>query len=123
MTTQLMTYDDLASALGIAPDSARKLARRRNWRRQPGNDGKIRIEVPIERLPPSVDSPRDNPPDSPQDSPGDTQTSAQLMVLEAQIASLRELVASERARADAAAADRDRWHELATQPWWRRLVG
>ncbi len=55
--TRWLTYDELAKALRITPDSARRLVARRKWSRKPGNDGKARIGVPIERLTP------DSPPD------------------------------------------------------------
>jgi len=45
------SYDEMAVALGISKDSARRLATRRKWPRQPGNDGRSRIGVPIERIP------------------------------------------------------------------------
>jgi hypothetical protein len=48
---RLMTYDDLAAALGIAPDSARRLVARKKWARRPGNDGKARISVPADVIP------------------------------------------------------------------------
>ena len=53
-----LTYDGLAEALGINPDSARRLVARRRWPKKPGNDGRALIAVPLERLPP------DNPPDA-----------------------------------------------------------
>ncbi len=48
--TRWLSYDDLATALGIAPDSARRLVARRRWPRKPGNDGRALIAVPVERL-------------------------------------------------------------------------
>lgn len=50
MDTKLLTYAELAQALGIAPASAKRLAIRRGWAKTPGNDGKARVAVPIERL-------------------------------------------------------------------------
>lgn len=132
-----MTYDELADRLGIAFDSARKLAKRRRWARRPGNDGRVRVDVPVDYL-------RDTPRDVPEDSAGDVQEAVPPVVpqvadnavhllvarLEVEVAGLKALVDSERSRAeaearraDAAERDRDRWHELAVRPWWRRLVG
>lgn len=52
MDTKWLTYRELAEALGIAHDSARRLANRNKlWPRQIGNDGMARIGVPVERLP------------------------------------------------------------------------
>src|SRR5215207_6476300 len=52
METRLLTYAELGEALGITVDSAKRLARRRGWRKQPGNDGRARVAVPAERLVP-----------------------------------------------------------------------
>jgi hypothetical protein len=56
--TRWLSYDDLAKALGITPDSARRLVARKHWPRKPGNDGRALIAVPAERLaqdrPPAV---------------------------------------------------------------------
>jgi DNA repair exonuclease SbcCD ATPase subunit len=63
-----MTYDEMAEALGITPDSARRLVARRKWPRRAGNDGRARIGVPAERIP---DSPPDTLPDVNQDDSQD----------------------------------------------------
>lgn len=118
MDTKLLTYRELADALGVKIDSARRTARRKAWRREAGNDGQARVHVPIEALPDPTDSPQDCPTDSPEDD-----ARAIVPVLEAQIEGLKELVAAEKARADAAEADRDRWHAQATTSLWKRLVG
>jgi hypothetical protein len=43
-----MTYGELGEARGITVASARSLAYRRNWRRQPGNDRTMRVAVPLD---------------------------------------------------------------------------
>jgi hypothetical protein len=43
-----MTYAELALARGIGTASAKRLAFRRRWRRQAGNDGTARVAVPLE---------------------------------------------------------------------------
>src|SRR5215213_4893576 len=48
--TQPMTYSELADAIGRTEIAARSLAARKHWRRVPGNDGKVRLAVPIEVL-------------------------------------------------------------------------
>lgn len=118
MTTQTVTYAELAARLGITEDSAKRLVRRRKWPRKTGNDGKMRIDVPVDRL----DVAPDSPGDSPAGRPGDD-SAVTIARLEAEISGLKALVEAERARADATAADRDRWHDLAMRPWWRRLAG
>lgn len=42
-----MTYAELADRLGIAVKSAKNRAHRKNWRRVPGNDGKVLVHVPL----------------------------------------------------------------------------
>jgi hypothetical protein len=42
-----MTYAELAEARGISVASATRMAFRRKWKRQPGNDGTARVAVPI----------------------------------------------------------------------------
>lgn len=118
MQTETMTYDELAARLGIEVDSARRLARRRRWSKKTGNDGKARVDVPIERLAVTQDSPPEPREASLQDSPA-----VAIVRLEGEITGLKAVVQAERARADAAAADRDRWHAIATRPWWKRLAG
>ena len=48
--TRWLTYDDMATALGITPESAKRLAMRRKWPRRPGNDGRALVAVPEDRL-------------------------------------------------------------------------
>ena len=54
-----MTYAELAQARGISLASARRLVRRHGWGRQAGNDGVVRVTVPLPALqrapPPGVD--------------------------------------------------------------------
>jgi len=125
MDTASLTFDELAERLGISGKSARNLVRRKGWSRTIGNDGKTRVTVPLEALPeapPVVPSaaPSEPPPASPQEAP---EAALMMARLESQIDGLKGIVAAEKARADAAERDRDRWHALATRPWWRRLVG
>jgi hypothetical protein len=42
-----MTYAELADARGISLASARRLARRHYWHREAGNDGIVRVTVPL----------------------------------------------------------------------------
>ena len=42
-----MTYAELATVRGISALSAERLVRRRNWPRQVGNDGIVRVLVPL----------------------------------------------------------------------------
>ena len=45
-----MTYAELAMARGIKEPAAVRLVQRRRWERQPGNDGAVRVAVPIPEL-------------------------------------------------------------------------
>jgi hypothetical protein len=45
-----MSYVELAQARSISVASARRLARRHNWARQVGNDGIVRVTVPLGQL-------------------------------------------------------------------------
>lgn len=112
MDTESLTYRELAEMLGVKPESARKTAQRKRWKRVTGNDGLARVLVPIEALA--------RPQDVPEDIPVDSHP---LQELEGRIEILKELVAAERRRADAAEADRDAWRDQAQRSVFRRLFG
>jgi hypothetical protein len=73
MDTKPLTYAELAEALGITPASAKRLAIRRGWPKQLGNDGKARVMVPLERLerPVSDDDTSEATGEAASDSTGD----------------------------------------------------
>src|SRR5215216_1033332 len=116
--TRWLSYDDLAKALGITPDSARRLVARKRWPRKPGNDGRALIAVPVERLlqqssPVSPDAlPDDSPPVSPDVAPdtGEDITpvvrvlSQHIERLEKELEAAWAELSEERARAAALAA-------------------
>lgn len=52
-----MTYAELGAARGISTASATRLAFRRKWRRQGGNDKTARVAVPIGEAQPKSDKP------------------------------------------------------------------
>jgi ABC-type transporter Mla subunit MlaD len=75
--TRSLSYDEIADMLGIERESARHLAFRRRWRRTKGNDGKARVDVPLEALPHSSPAtPTGGRPDSSTDGPTDTPAGA-----------------------------------------------
>jgi hypothetical protein len=118
MEFESLTYRELADKLGTLPESARKLAKRRRWQKLKGNDGEVRVHVPVEYLE-DARAP-DREPAQDDDREGDRDHARELDI---RIEGLRMLLQAESRRADAAEADRDRWHELAVRPWWKRLVG
>lgn len=107
-----MTKAELARVRPIALGSADRLIRRQGWRRQPGNDGRVRVLVPDDWL--QID-PNDRPTNDPRAKPTDGLMPQALAALEDAHATLREQLtaanlraeraetsnAAERARADA----------------------
>src|SRR4051794_38389930 len=97
--------------LGIERESARHLAFRRRWRRTKGNDGKARVEVPLEALPqPGPTNPTGGRPDSPTDSTTDTPTGTATgleAVLTRHIERLEAMLTDTQAQLVAVEADRD----------------
>ena len=130
-----LTYAELAVARGVTKRTAIRMTQRHRWRRQPGNDGMIRVLVP----------PGDTVPRQPSATAGDVDRDGELTPFHAralaaletaiatmaaahaaEVATLRDRltegeVASDQARAEAtdaarAAADL-RQREAA---WWRQ---
>lgn len=114
MPTQTMSYAEMAERLGIQVNSARKLTRRKKWHRTTGNDGTVRVHVPLDELPDRDDTPP---------APAGPTPETRIAILETKIEGLTALVDAERGRADAAERDRDAWKHQATRPWWKRLTG
>src|SRR3954468_9270918 len=144
-TTTPMTYAELAEALGRSEIAVRSLARRERWRRIPGNDGRIRIAVPVDHLDAlrersvhrAAAASADTPADAPTSPPAGAPVDRVVEMLEARVAELQAEARQDRAtitaltarasRADtlealldAAQRDRDRWHAEATarRSWW-----
>lgn len=96
----LMTYEEIAERLGIELDSARKLVRRRRWIRNMGNDGRTRIQVPMDY---DWDRGRDNTADKSQEAPqppAENQVHLMIGRLEGEIVGLRQVIDAERRRAE-----------------------
>lgn len=123
-----MTYDELAAAMGIAPDSARRLVTRKKWARRQGNDGKARIGVPTDVTP---DRPPVSPPDVTPDKPDATIAAIEVLTshiarLETELATVKSerdqareaalQVSALRATIAAVEGERDRWMAAATAP-------
>jgi hypothetical protein len=106
---KMMTYVDAASVLGVKVDSVKRRARNRRWKREKGNDGLVRIGVPVEIF---ALSRTENPPDRPPDDTGD------ILRLEKQVSALDTEVKMLRERQDDLMQDRDHWRAMAQRPWW-----
>jgi hypothetical protein len=105
---RIMTYKELATALGIDEESAQRRAQRRKWRRMRGNDGKARVAVPLSVIPDALEDSR------PDDLPGNGGTvppaaasalAPLLLDLAAQAKAAREALDTARAERDAARAE------------------
>lgn len=106
-----LTYDEAAQRLQIKPDSVRRRAAARKWARRLGNDGKARVRIPENALPPDVRG--DVTPDIPPDA------SAELNEARVEISALKAELAGVRDRLHDTQADRDRLAallETALQP-------
>jgi hypothetical protein len=93
-----MTKAELARVRRISVASADRLIRRQGWRRQPGNDGRVRVLVPPSWASKSQSNPTDTEPPDPTDRiEYPTDTSSEISLLEATVAVLREQQDHERA--------------------------
>jgi hypothetical protein len=97
--TRWMTYGELGEARGINTASAKRLAFRRKWRRQAGNDGTARVAVPVDEVTRRTGGGLNATED----------ISRLVSGLETALATLREQLERQRDRADRAveAAERD----------------
>jgi len=116
MDTVAVTYRELAERLGIKLESARKTAQRKRWRRSMANDGTARVHVPLEALIIPETVPTDVP------GTGAPALEARISALEALLDEVRSTNAALQATNEDLRSDRDRWHDLATRPWWKWLV-
>lgn len=100
-----LTYDEAAVRLNIKPDSVRRRAAARKWGRRMGNDGRARVRIPDDALPPDVRG--DVTPALPPDA------SAELNEARVEISALKAELAGVRDRLSDTQADRDRWRAQA----------
>lgn len=100
-----MTYIELGKSRGITTASATRLAFRRKWRRQGGNDGTVRVAVPLDETKPKCDITHDDRDDvAPKTSPD----VHRLVALEAAIAAKDATIDALTVRAERAEAEADR---------------
>src|SRR3954454_21663644 len=108
--TRWLSYAELAEARGTDIDSVVLLVRRKNWPKQAGNDGRVRVAVPADVLrnmrPRRKAVREDIPPAMPADVPPDKGEgiSRGISALEDALGALKKQLERERGRADAAEA-------------------
>ena len=103
-----MSYAELAAARGISTASAIRLARRRKWLRQPGNDGTARVAIPEGEDQPPSDGRGEGREDNRADiTEAITGMAAAIAALTAARDEARSDAARERERADALQARLD----------------
>ena len=116
-----MTYTELAAVRGTSQPSAERLARRRGWPRQVGNDGVVRVLVPLSEarnvsknavrtLAPATRAPAPDTSEPPPAGPGHVAPASPAHLapddrglfrgLESALEALREQLVSERRRVD-----------------------
>lgn len=95
--TVALSYRELASQLGVALEAAKARARRGGWARLPGNDGTIRVQVPVKVLEASRTVLETLPPSSLIQGPEDVQVTLQVA-----LAAQTEAHRAELARLDSA---------------------
>lgn len=105
--TRWLTYDDMAEALNITPDSARRLATRHKWPRRPGNDGRALVAVPEERLERPHEPRADATPDDEMDTAPEAGRDARALIayLERRVGELTEDLVQSRRVAEEARLD------------------
>jgi len=139
---RLLTYPEVAEAFSMTVASARNLARKRRWRKVPGNSGDrktVRVVVPMDELPVTPPARReDATPMQHQESTPDALAIlarhiealqadvTSLRGVEAQVAGLRAALDASREEASRLKAERDDYLSrlLASRRWWefRRAV-
>lgn len=115
--TRSLTYAELGAALGITPASAKRLSIRHHWPKHPGNDGKARVTVPLERLTLAEAAAGDDASDEPEDIPGDTtgDVSVTVTALVGQLDRVTAELAAARERLAAVEDERDTARATAAQ--------
>jgi hypothetical protein len=105
-----MTYAELASRLGVELDSAKRRVARAGWRRQAGNDGRVRVAVPLPLAEAEVDTSKDGKDGRQADGAGGDGVDSAASVSPL---ALRMVAAAEAAAEAARAALAERTRELA----------
>jgi predicted transcriptional regulator len=125
LTTRLCTHVEIARALGITRESARKLVRRKQWRRERGDDGKARVQAPEDIVEGDMSEPTALPKQQGEPDLVVTALTRHIDRLEQELVIARIKVESYddasaqvgalKGMLEATREDRDRWHMPATR--------
>jgi hypothetical protein len=98
-----LTYDEIAAVRGTQRVGAIRWVQRHKWRRQPGNDGLVRVLVPPDALTPTTPPRRSAPTVTPDSAAAFTVALATIREAHAgEVAALRERLTDAQAQAYAA---------------------
>ncbi len=119
--TVRLTYAEAAARLGCLEKSVATRAKRRGWKREKGNDGLMRVHIPIDCLPDSEGGNRgDSIPDT-RPTVREAELTGQINVLQAKLEAATEK-AQGLEKALAEAGEREAWlrQKLDEKPrrWW-----
>lgn len=90
MADQWLTYAKAATALSMSVEGVRQRARREQWRRQIGNDGKALILVPSDAArPPAGEAPGNPPAERPATTRQPPERNREVEVLQARVSELK----------------------------------
>jgi hypothetical protein len=106
-----LSYAELATLRGITRKAAARLTLRHRWRRQPGNDGAVRVWVPAAEIP-HRQPPRQGPPDALGDLDTDGPLTAANARADAAIALADRLLTQLTEAQTAVTSERSRTDEL-----------
>jgi hypothetical protein len=118
MSTEQLTYSQIAERLGVTTEAARAIVKRHRLPRSPGNDGKVLVSIDladIRHKPLPARSPRSHQPVS----EAVTILQAKVQILEAELAAEQQRSGGHRAdyerERDRADRERDRADQLVTE--------
>lgn len=112
---EILTYKEIVDKLGIKMASARQTVSRKGWRRIKQNDGTVKVEVPLAYLRREIIK-DDSKIDVKIVDKVDVDMTIENATLKAENAYLHQRVADLQ-------SDRDSWKDLASKPFWKRLLG
>ncbi|MBV8577829.1 MAG: hypothetical protein JOZ58_22690 [Acetobacteraceae bacterium] len=126
--TRWVSYSELSDIRGISKASAFRMANRRKWERRKGNDGTVRVAVPVSALERQSDTRSELRSDDRPDALSDanrriSELEVENAALREQVGGLREERAAALARADELRAVVERLTAWPGAGTWARLRG